>query len=205
MEAARTGIFRTAWPSKNTVFGNPDLTDMSACGKRIRQMETDLAQKLVHGLREAGIDFVTYLPETRLSQILPLLQDDEAFTLVPVSSEAEGLTIAAGASLGGKQAALYTEGTGVYVSCYNLLTVGKRFGVPLLLLVANAGSFEDKRNSFIYALPGTTMIPFLEAFGIQYQVIQDGENLETKIKDAVRMMHSLKLPVALLFTGEFTV
>src|ERR1700746_2917449 len=45
--------------------------------------------------------------------------------------------------LGGKQAALYTEGTGMYVSCYNLLTVGKRFGVPLLLLVSNAGAMED--------------------------------------------------------------
>lgn len=28
--------------------------------------------------------------------------------------------------------------------------------------------------------------------------------LEAQLKDAVRMMHALKLPVALLFTGEFT-
>ena len=168
-------------------------------------MDTALAQKLVAGLRDAGIDFITYLPETRLSPILPLILEDETFTTVAVSSEAEGFTIAAGASLGGKQAALYTEGTGMYVSCYNLLTVGKRFGVPLLLLVSNAGAMEDTRNSFIYALPGTTMIPFLESLGIQYTVIEDGTNLEANIRDAVRMMHALKLPVALLFTGEFTV
>ena len=31
-------------------------------------MEQELAQKLVTGLREAGIDVITYLPETRLSQ-----------------------------------------------------------------------------------------------------------------------------------------
>jgi hypothetical protein len=64
---------------------------------------------------------------------------------------------------------------------------------------------EDTRNSFIYALPGTHMIPLMKAFGIQYAVVEDGTDLETKIKDAVRMMHALKLPVALLFTGEFTV
>jgi sulfopyruvate decarboxylase TPP-binding subunit len=168
-------------------------------------MDTELAQKLVTGLREAGINFITYLPETRLSQILPLILEDNTFTTVAVSSEAEGFTIAAGASLGGKQAALYTEGTGMYVSCYNLLTVGKRFGVPMLLLVSNAGAMEDTRNSFIYALPGTTMIPFLESMGIQHTVIEDGTNLDAKIKDAVRMMHALKLPVALLFTGEFTI
>jgi sulfopyruvate decarboxylase TPP-binding subunit len=168
-------------------------------------MDTELAKKLVNGLREAGINFITYLPETRLSQILPLVLEDESFKTVAVSSEAEGFTIAAGASLGGKQAALYTEGTGVYVSCYNLLTLGKRFGVPVLLLVSNAGAFEDTRNSFIYALPGTTMMPFLDGLGIQYRVIEDGIRLEAKIQDAVRMMHALKLPVALLFTGEFTV
>jgi sulfopyruvate decarboxylase TPP-binding subunit len=168
-------------------------------------MHAELAQKLVDGLRQAGINFITYLPETRLSQILPIILEDKTFTTIAVSSEAEGFTIAAGASLGGKQAALYTEGTGIYVSCYNLLTVGKRFGVPLLLLVSNAGALEDTRNSFIYALPGTTMIPFLESLGIQYTVIEDGTNLEAKIEEAVRMMHALKLPVALLFTGEFTV
>jgi sulfopyruvate decarboxylase TPP-binding subunit len=167
-------------------------------------MDTELAKKLVKGLREAGINFITYLPETRLSQILPLILEDESFKTVAVSSEAEGFTIAAGASLGGKQAALYTEGTGVYVSCYNLLTLGKRFGVPVLLLVSNAGAFEDTRNSFIYALPGTTMMPFLDGIGIQYRVIEDGVRLEAKIQEAVRMMHALKLPVALLFTGEFT-
>ncbi|HEY7168680.1 MAG TPA: hypothetical protein VIB79_29250 [Candidatus Binatia bacterium] len=168
-------------------------------------MDDALAQKLVDGLRDAGINFITYLPETRLSQILPKIFEDKSFTSVAVSSEAEGFTIAAGASLGGKLPALYTEGTGVYVSCYNLLTVGKRFGIPLLLLVSNAGSMEDTRNSFIYALPGTHMIPLMKAFGIQYAVVEDGTDLETKIKDAVRMMHALKLPVALLFTGEFTV
>jgi sulfopyruvate decarboxylase TPP-binding subunit len=168
-------------------------------------MHAELAQKLVNGLRQAGINFITYLPETRLSQILPIILEDKTFTTIAVSSEAEGFTIAAGASLGGKQAALYTEGTGIYVSCYNLLTVGKRFGVPLLLLVSNAGAMEDTRNSFIYALPGTTMIPLLESLGIQYTVIEDGTNLKAKIEEAVRMMHALKLPVALLFTGEFTV
>ena len=167
-------------------------------------MEPELASKLVHGLRAAGINFVTYLPETRLSQILPLMREDNFFQLAPVASEAEGVSIAAGASLGGKQVACYMEGTGVFVSTYNLLTVAERFGVPMLLLVSYVGSAADKRNSFLYVRRGTRMIPVLEALGIEYQILTDGENLETRIKDAVRMMHALKLPVVLLFTGEFT-
>jgi sulfopyruvate decarboxylase TPP-binding subunit len=168
-------------------------------------VEPELASKLVNGLKAAGINFVTYLPETRLSQILPLMRQDEFFQLAPVASEAEGVSIAAGAALGGKQVASYMEGTGVFVSTYNLLTIAERFGIPMLLLVSYVGSAADKRNSFLYVRRGTRMIPVLEALGIEYQIVTDGENLETRIKDAVRMMHALKLPVVLLFTGEFTV
>ena len=60
-------------------------------------MEQKLAQSLVEGLRAAGIDFITYLPETRLSEIIPLLHADPSFHMVPVGSEAEGVSIAAGA------------------------------------------------------------------------------------------------------------
>jgi len=168
-------------------------------------VEAELASKLVNGLKAAGINFVTYLPETRLSQILPLMREDDFFQLAPVASEAEGISIAAGAALGGKQVASYMEGTGVFVSTYNLLTVAERFGVPMLLLVSYVGSAADKRNSFLYVRRGTRMIPVLEALGIEYQIVSDRENLETRIQDAVRMMHALKLPVVLLFTGEFTV
>jgi sulfopyruvate decarboxylase subunit alpha len=124
--------------------------------------------------------------------------------MVPVGSEAEGVSIAAGAALGGKVVASYMEGTGVYVSCYNILTVGVRYGVPMLLLVSYVGSFADRRNSFLYVQRGTKLIPQLEALDAQYQVIRNGEGLERKVKDAVRMMNSLKQPVALLFTEDFT-
>ena len=163
------------------------------------------AQSLVKALRDAGINFVTYLPETRMSEILPILRCDSAFALAPVASEAEAIGIAAGASLGGKQAAVYMEGTGVFVSAYNLLTVGERYGVPMLLLVSYLGSMEDQRSTFLYSHYGTKMLPQLEALGIQYEILRDAQDIEAKIKNAVRMMHGLKQPVALLFTGEFTV
>jgi sulfopyruvate decarboxylase subunit alpha len=167
-------------------------------------MEENLAQNLVYALRAAGINFITYLPETRLSQIIPLLQNDVHFQLAPVGSEAEGVSIAAGAALGGKVVASYMEGTGVYVSCYNILTVGVRYGVPMLLLVSYVGSFEDQRNSFLYVQRGIKLIPQLEALEVQYQVIGNGDGLERKVKNSVRMMNALKQPVALLFTEDFT-
>jgi len=167
-------------------------------------MKPELANRTVAGLKGAGVNFVSYLPETRLSEILPLMQADGSFTLAPVASEAEAVGIAAGATLGGKCAAVYMEGTGLFVSTYNLLTVGERYGVPMLLIVAYVGNFEDQRNSYLFSHYGTKTEGILTTLGIQYVIIDSGERLEQRIKDAVRMMNALKLPVALLFTGEFT-
>jgi len=167
-------------------------------------MKLELAKRTVTGLKEAGIDFVSYVPETRLSEILPLMKTDGSFTLVPVASEAEAVGIAAGAAMGGKQVAVYMEGTGLFVSTYNLLTVGERYGVPMLLLVAFVGSFDDQRNSYLFSHYGTKTLRLLQTLGIEAVVIESAEHLESRIKNAARMMHALKLPVALLFTGDFT-
>ena len=167
-------------------------------------MKAELAHRTVAGLKEAGINFVSYIPETRLSEILPLMRADESFTLVPVASEAEAVGIAAGASLGGKGAAVYMEGTGLFVSTYNLLTIGERYGVPMLLLIAYVGSFEDQRNSYLFSHYGNKTKGILDTLGIQYLIVDSAGQVEAQIRDAVRMMHALKLPVALLFTGEFT-
>jgi sulfopyruvate decarboxylase subunit alpha len=167
-------------------------------------MDVELAHRTVAALKEAGIDFVSYIPETRLSEILPVMKADTSFTLAPVSSEAEAVGIAAGATLGGKRAAVYMEGTGLFVSAYNLLTVGERYGVPMLLLVAYVGSFDDQRNSFLFSHYGIKTLGLLKTIGIEHVVIDSGDHLEARIKDAARMMNALKLPVALLFTGEFT-
>jgi sulfopyruvate decarboxylase TPP-binding subunit len=144
------------------------------------------------------------LPETRLSQILPLIRDDPEMELIAVANESEAVTIAAGATLGGKQAAVYMENTGIYVSSYSLLTVGKQLGVPLLLVIAYLGGVPDLRNSFLYATIGKHSLPVLQGMGIDHMVLNDGDKLEVRVKDAVRAANSLRSPYALLFAGEFS-
>jgi sulfopyruvate decarboxylase subunit alpha len=167
-------------------------------------MKDSVAQCLVQALKNSGIDFFTYLPETRLSEMIPLVTSDGGFKVVPTTSEAEAVSIAAGAALSGHQPAVYMEGTGIYVSAYSLAAVGERFGVPMLLLVSYVGSFNDKKNSSAFSHYGRTS-KLLEALGIEYQIASRAADLEEQVGDATRVMNSLKLPVALLFTGEFTV
>jgi sulfopyruvate decarboxylase subunit alpha len=168
-------------------------------------MDQQTCKKTVEGLRRAKINFITHLPETRLSGILPILESDNFFRLVLVASEAEAVTVASGAALVGKQSACYMEGTGLFVCSYNLLTVSVRLGVPLLLLISFVGSFADQRNSFRFAPTGIRTEEQLKALNIEYQVMVKQSDVESGILNSVRMMNALKQPVALLFTGDFTV
>src|SRR5437899_10607361 len=102
--------------------------------------------------------------------------------VVPVANESEGVSIATGASLGGRPAAVYMEGSGVYVSSYNLLVLGKRLGTPMLLIVAYYGSVLDNRNSFLYALLAIHLIPILQSRDIQYELLDNANGLKYKVK-----------------------
>ena len=168
-------------------------------------MKDELAKRLVQGLKSAGINFVTYLPETRLSQIVPLIRDDPDMELISAASEQEAVTIAAGATLGGKQAAVYMENTGIYVSSYSLLVTGKQLGVPILLVIGYLGGVPDQRTSFLYSTIGKHTIPTLEALGIEHMLLNNGDKLEVNLNDAVRAANAQRAPFALLFAGEFSV
>ena len=76
--------------------------------------------------------------------------------------------------------------------------------MPILLVVGYLGGVPDQRNSFLYATIGSHTIPVLQGLGIEHMVLEDGDKLEQKIKDAVRAANALRGPFALLFAGEFS-
>ncbi len=167
-------------------------------------MTPELARRLVAGLKEAGIDFISFLPESRLSDILPLIRDDPSFLLVRTCHEGTAVSLACGAALVGKRPAVYTEATGFVLSMYNLESVAIQFGLPILFLIAYVGSPEDKANSFAFSLWGRRLEAQIQSLGLQYKVLEDGHNLEIRIADMVRAAQAAKMPACLLFTGEFT-
>jgi sulfopyruvate decarboxylase subunit alpha len=168
-------------------------------------MTPELAQRVVNGLKSAGVDFLSFLPESRLIDIIPLIEQDDSFTLVRASHEGTAVSMAAGAALAGKQPAVYMEGTGLILSLYNLQSTAIRCGLPLLLLVSHVGSPGDRANSMTFSGYGLRAEGLLRAMGLPYQVVEDGTRIETRIADMVRAAQSAKLPACLLFTGEFTV
>ena len=117
-------------------------------------MTPKLAQHLVAGLKEAGIDFISFLPESRLSDMIPLIRDDPSFMMIYTCHEGTVVTLACGAALVGKRPAVYTEATGFVLSMYNPESAAMQFGLPILYLISYVGSPEDKANSTTFSLWG---------------------------------------------------
>src|SRR5262249_60547712 len=62
---------------------------------------------IVHGaLKEAGINFVAYLPDDQIHDAQKVITEDPSFTTVGATNEGEAVAACAGAWLGGAKAAL---------------------------------------------------------------------------------------------------
>jgi sulfopyruvate decarboxylase subunit alpha len=154
------------------------------------------AQQILAGLKEAGIDLVSSVPDINMLQLINLLYEDKQIMHVPVGREEEGVGVCAGAHLGGKKPALLMQNGGLLNSCNGLTTTALQFGVPILLLIYYAGDIGD--NAF--HMVGLVTEPVLQGLGIKYIVMRDPGKVKQDIAGAVTLANSSKRPVALLLT-----
>jgi len=118
--------------------------------------------------------------------------------------EGTAVTIACGAALVGKRAVVYCEATGFVLSMYNLQSMAMQFGLPIMFLISYTGSPGDKANSLSFSLWGRLLEAQIQTLGLQYRVLEDGHDLETRVADMAWAAQFSKFPTCLLFTGEFT-
>ena len=66
-------------------------------------MKKESVDAIISGLKLAGINFVSMLPDSDFTDAQKAVMADKHFTCVPVSNEAIGFGVCAGAWLGGKK------------------------------------------------------------------------------------------------------
>ena len=92
---------------------------------------TDRALDEAHrGLRAAGIDFVSGLPDGWQRPLHERVEADSEIRYVPVGNEGVGFSVCAGAWLGGKKPALIMENSGLRVACEYIARISLGTGVP---------------------------------------------------------------------------
>lgn len=153
---------------------------------------------IVEAMKEAGINFVTSLPDYNIARLLELVEGERDIKHVPLCREEEGIGICAGAYMGGKTTALIMQNGGFLNSCNALTTTALNFNIPMLLLIYYAGDIGDEGFSTL----GSVTEPVLAGLGIRHYILRKLDEIRPMIKGATTLAVDSRRPVAVLLTKD---
>ena len=125
--------------------------------------ESFWADALYDLLRANGVTQFGYVPDAGHRVLIDRSLADPDAHSIPLTTEEEGVALAAGADLGGQKAVLLMQSSGVG-NCINMLslTAGCRF--PFLTIVSMRGDFGEG-NAWQFPM-GQAVEPVLKAMGV---------------------------------------
>jgi len=104
--------------------------------------ERDWPQEIFDVLRHWQVRQVAYVPDAGHARLLRLCADADDMTMVPLTTEEEGIALLAGAWLGGAPGVLLMQSSGVG-NCINMLSLARTCRFPLLTLVTMRGEYGE--------------------------------------------------------------
>lgn len=100
-------------------------------------------QRDIHAaFKAANIRHVSYVPDGGHRGLIDLCTEDPGIGTTVLTTEEEGVGLAAGLMLGGTRSALLMQSSGVG-NCLNMFTLAENCRLPLVLLVTMRGEFAE--------------------------------------------------------------
>src|ERR1700733_6925498 len=93
-------------------------------------------------LRSARVTIMGYVPDAGHAHLIEAAHADPDMRAVVLTTEEEGIALAAGAWLGGQRAALLMQSSGVG-NCINMLSLAKSCRFPMTMLVTMRGEWGE--------------------------------------------------------------
>jgi len=152
---------------------------------------------LYRTLKAAKVRQVGYVPDAGHKRLIELCLADKALRTVVLSTEEEGIGLAAGAWLGGERAALLMQSSGVG-NCVNTLGTVRECRFPLLMLVTmrgQKGEFNPWQVPMGQATPAV-----LQAMGVVVQEANAAADIAPAVDAAARLAFGSYQAVAVLIS-----
>jgi sulfopyruvate decarboxylase alpha subunit len=102
----------------------------------------DWPDRLFELLKRSDVRQVAYVPDAGHSRLIERIRDDDEIRDVALTTEEEGVALAAGAWLGGNRAALLMQSSGVG-NCINMFSLARICRFPLLMFITMRGEWEE--------------------------------------------------------------
>ena len=160
----------------------------------------DNSKAIYQGIKDAGVHFITALPETWLVYLLQLAEEDPDMRLVEVAKEEEAIGIAAGAHFAGTPHVLLMQNHGFLAAINGIVSLAMLYRIPLCMLIAHRGHMGEPYPW--HTQGGIVTEPVLRALNIPFDYARDPKLVGKQIKQAYTYSLSALSPVALLLSRD---
>lgn len=164
-------------------------------GRTGRDLATEWPVELYETLKSAGVNHMSYVPDAGHSTLIRLFNEDQDVVANVLTTEEEGVAIAAGTWLGGKRSVILMQSSGVG-NCINMLSLPVQARFPLLMLVTMRGEWAEFNP---WQVPmGQATQSALEAIGVTVLRAETGEDLVEVVSQAATMAYDADQQIAVL-------
>jgi sulfopyruvate decarboxylase alpha subunit len=150
-------------------------------------------------LKSQRVRQVSYVPDAGHKRLIELCRADKRMAAVPLTTEEEGIGLAAGAWLGGERSALLMQSSGVG-NCINALSLASSCGFPLLMLVTMRGE-TGERNPWQVPM-GQATPEALRLAGVRTLRLERAEEANAVANTAAKAAFEEQSAVALLISQQ---
>jgi sulfopyruvate decarboxylase alpha subunit len=148
-------------------------------------------------LKAARIKQVSYVPDAGHAQLIASAHADPEMQTVVLTTEEEGIALAAGAWLGGQRAVLLMQSSGVG-NCINMLSLPVNCRMPFLTLVTMRGEWAEFNP---WQVPmGSATPAVLTAAGVHVRRVDSAEDAAEIVAASAALAFDSAVPVSVLLS-----
>lgn len=145
----------------------------------------------------ARISRVSYVPDVGLTRLLQLCHADRRMRTVVLTTEEEGVAMAAGAWLVGERATVLMQSSGVG-NCINMLALAQNYRFPMLMLVMMRGQWGEINPGQVPM--GQATAAALQSVGVVTHTVDDADMVEENVAKGAEFAFNTNTATALLIT-----
>ena len=150
-------------------------------------------------LKRAGVTQVGYVPDAGHARLIQRCIADPDIRDVVLTTEEEGVALAAGAWLGGQRCALLMQSSGVG-SCINMLSLPRSCRFPMLMFITMRGEWEEFNP---WQVPmGSIVEPVLKQCEAEVYRARKADEVRGLAERAVQQAYGDERIVAVLLSQE---
>ena len=147
------------------------------------ETSADWRDEIFEVLQTHDIKQVYHVPDAGHSRLIEACQKSNSIRTLALTTEEEGIAVAAGAWLGGQRSAMLMQSSGVG-NTINMMGLTKTLRFPVLTLITMRGDYGEF-NSWQYPM-GRATPAVLEAMGVMLYSVDKADEVKATVDAAAR-------------------